>query len=317
MTAATVEAPVKVLTYQDVLAQSDEEFRADWELWDAEREAALKEPYGWLSLRSIDWLADGETITVTDFPGTWTQHGDTVTYTPEAGKPVTNRGVVIAEPKDITVDITADVNVEDFDFNGVRAQLIKRIGSDRQFAVRVRDPQSFIRRQYQGVDHFDLDRKWVVPARYVPSDTWQNVEVGAVLGDLAHNETQVGTLYVTINGKERAFVVFQGHNDDSGWTKVDPETGKTVYLDNRQNVEGRGFILFRDETSAKETYGGGRGLGLDISDPDAITYVDFNRATNLPCAFTYYCTCPFAPTQNFIPLRVEAGEKTPVVPPIQ
>lgn len=173
MTAAIAEAPVKAPTYQDVLAQNDEEFRADWELWDAEREAALKESYGWLSLRSIDWLADGDTIVITDFPGTWTQHGDTVTYTPEApeaGKPVTNRGVVIAEPKDITVDVTADVNVEDFEHEGVRAQLIKRIGSDRQFAVRVRDPQSKTRSSFQEIPHYQPDKKWVFPARYVPSE---------------------------------------------------------------------------------------------------------------------------------------------------
>lgn len=308
-----VPAETGAINYDYLQSLSDEEYDQYWEAWHAKREALLNDDYGWLSLRSIDWLSDGETITIPNFPGTWTQHGDTVTYTPEPGKEVTNRGQVITEPKDITVDIVADVNVEDFDYEGVRAQLIKRIGASRQFAVRQRDPNSISRKKFQGVPHFKPSKKWVVPARYVPLKDWENVETAAVLGDLAHNETKIGDLYVTIDGKERHLVVFQGHNDDSGWTKVDPETGKVTYLDNRQNVEGVGFVLFRDATSGKQTYGGARDLAIDISDPDKLDYVDFNKAANLPCAFTYFCTCPFAPQENIFDFPIEAGETTPTV----
>ncbi|MBT1179812.1 DUF1684 domain-containing protein [Bifidobacterium vespertilionis] len=301
------------LTYQDVVNQTDQEYAADWRAWHEAREAELDSEYGWLSLRSIDWLTDGQTITIPKFPGTWTQHGDTVTYTPEAGKPVTNRGQVITEPKDIEVTARADVNVEDFDYEGVRAQLIKRIGASRQFAVRQRDPNSATRRSFHGVPHFPLDRSWVLPAHYEPLAEWKNSETGAVLGDLSHNETIIGYLTFEKDGKEYKLTVFQGHNDDSGWTKVDPETGKIVYLDNRQNTDGHGFVLFRDQTSGKETYGGARDFGIDVSDPSAITYIDFNRTANLPCAFTLYCTCPFAPAENFLPFEVRAGETTPTI----
>ncbi|RDI21545.1 uncharacterized protein DUF1684 [Lentzea flaviverrucosa] len=35
------------------------------------------------------------------------------------------------------------------------------------------------------------------------------------------------------------------------------------------------------------------------------------RATNLPCAFTDFATCPLPPAGNHLAFGVEAGEKTP------
>lgn len=134
-----------------------------------------------------------------------------------------------------------------------------------------------------------------------------------MLGDLKHNETQIGTLYVIIDGKEIPLIVFQGHNDDSGWTEVDPETGKVTYLDNRQKTDGIGFVAFRDGTSGKTTYGGGRNIPVDVAHPESVKYADFNRATNPPCSFTVFCTCPFAPNQNVLPFAVEAGERIPEI----
>ena len=39
--------------------------------------------------------------------------------------------------------------------------------------------------------------------------------------------------------------------------------------------------------------------------------LDFNRAQNLPCAFTVFATCPVAPEHNRLTVAVEAGEKRP------
>ncbi|HEX3450343.1 MAG TPA: DUF1684 domain-containing protein, partial [Isosphaeraceae bacterium] len=36
--------------------------------------------------------------------------------------------------------------------------------------------------------------------------------------------------------------------------------------------------------------------------------LDFNKATNLPCAYIPYATCPLAPSQNRFSLAIEAGE---------
>ena len=39
--------------------------------------------------------------------------------------------------------------------------------------------------------------------------------------------------------------------------------------------------------------------------------LDFNRAVNLPFAFTDHGTCPAPPANNWLELAVTAGEKRP------
>jgi uncharacterized protein (DUF1684 family) len=36
--------------------------------------------------------------------------------------------------------------------------------------------------------------------------------------------------------------------------------------------------------------------------------LDFNKAYNPPCVFTKYATCPLPPLQNYLKLKIEAGE---------
>jgi hypothetical protein len=67
------------------------------------------------------------------------------------------------------------------------------------------------------------------------------------------------------------------------------------------------FFIFRDQTSGKETYGSGRFLYSDLPKAGKVV-LDFNEAYNPPCAFTDFATCPLPPTQNRMPIRVEAGE---------
>ena len=72
------------------------------------------------------------------------------------------------------------------------------------------------------------------------------------------------------------------------------------------------FFVFRDATAGVETYGAGRFLDASAPGPDSRTVVlDFNRATNPPCAFTPYATCPLPPPRNVLQVRIAAGEKAP------
>ena len=67
------------------------------------------------------------------------------------------------------------------------------------------------------------------------------------------------------------------------------------------------FFILRDQTSGKETYRAGRFLYADLPKAGKVV-LDFNKAYNPPCAFTAYATCPLPPPQNWMPVRVEAGE---------
>jgi uncharacterized protein (DUF1684 family) len=68
------------------------------------------------------------------------------------------------------------------------------------------------------------------------------------------------------------------------------------------------FIKFRDETSSQETYPPSRYYYTEPVAQDGKVVVDFNFSYSPPCAFTEYATCIFAPPQNKLPFRVEAGE---------
>jgi uncharacterized protein (DUF1684 family) len=69
-------------------------------------------------------------------------------------------------------------------------------------------------------------------------------------------------------------------------------------------------ILFRDATSGKTTYGGGRYLELDpklIKENRAV--LDFNAAYNPYCAYNANFACPLPPKENNLPIAIEAGEQ--------
>jgi hypothetical protein len=44
---------------------------------------------------------------------------------------------------------------------------------------------------------------------------------------------------------------------------------------------------------------------------NGVVELDFNRAESPPCAFTALATCPSPPSENALPVRVEAGELDP------
>lgn len=69
--------------------------------------------------------------------------------------------------------------------------------------------------------------------------------------------------------------------------------------------------LFADLTGADLTYPAVRFVPVR-REGDAVT-IDFNRATNPPCAYSESATCPFPPPENRLSVRIEAGELRPGV----
>lgn len=84
--------------------------------------------------------------------------------------------------------------------------------------------------------------------------------------------------------------------------------GKDFSLLAFEQPDGDLFIIFRDATNGRETYGSGRYLSVS-SPKDGKVIIDFNRAVNPPCAFTNFPTCPLPPSQNNLPISIIAGEK--------
>jgi uncharacterized protein (DUF1684 family) len=69
-------------------------------------------------------------------------------------------------------------------------------------------------------------------------------------------------------------------------------------------------IMFRDATSGKETYGGGRYLELEPAElADNRAILDFNKAFNPYCAYNPNFACPLPPAENTLTVAIKAGER--------
>jgi len=93
--------------------------------------------------------------------------------------------------------------------------------------------------------------------------------------------------------------------------------GKTVKLPIYQNMRllksplyrDYLFIPFTDLTDSFETYGGGRYIEARIPKKGEKLVLDFNQCFNPYCHYSTGYNCPIPPKENFINMRIEAGEK--------
>jgi uncharacterized protein len=75
------------------------------------------------------------------------------------------------------------------------------------------------------------------------------------------------------------------------------------------------FVMFKDQTNGTSTYGGYRILTPPRVKPGEFTVLDFNMASNPPCAYSPYTTCPLPPPENRLDIAVDAGlKRLPSVP---
>ena len=90
-------------------------------------------------------------------------------------------------------------------------------------------------------------------------------------------------------------------------------TDLTVYA--LEGYAGGLFLPFRDSSSGRETYGGGRYLidtikGADLGlDTDGRMILDFNFAYHPSCFHSPEWVCPLARPENDIPLAMRGGER--------
>jgi uncharacterized protein len=129
--------------------------------------------------------------------------------------------------------------------------------------------------------------RWAIRGRYRRFDEPTDVTVGSVVEGLEHVYAAPGVVEFEVDGQPLTLTAFNG------------------------DAPGSLHILFTDATSGVTTYAANRSLRVQAPDADGTVTLDFNRATNLPCAYTEFATCPFPPAGNRLPVAVEAGEQIP------
>jgi len=260
-------------------------FNADELKWRQTRHDKLLKEDSWLSLVGLDWLHEGANDVELPSTPPVTAHvtltGAKATLQPDPALSID--GKPVAAPVELKDD--GDPKPTVVHAGSLSFLFIKRADKNGdRYGLRVKDPNSESRKNFKGLDYFDADPKYRVEARFEPYNPQKKIAITNVLG-MVSDETAPGVLVFTLEGKEY---------------RLEPilEQGETDL-----------FIIFRDATSGKETYGAARYLYAKPPGPDGKTIVDFNHAYNPPCAFTPYATCPLPPSQNRLPIRVEAGEK--------
>jgi uncharacterized protein (DUF1684 family) len=253
----------------------------EWDQWRSQRRARLMTDDSWLTLVGLFWLHDGTNDvplpTRPQINARFLLKNGRVTLLPNP--PL---GVKAPAPLRDDTDAAGPTVIRGGTLSFVA---IKRgdVKGDR-FGIRVKDSASEGRKNFKGLDYFSYNPAFRVTAHFEPYKPPRRIAITNVLG-MTSDEVSPGALVFKLGGKTY---------------RIDPilEQGETDL-----------FIIFKDATSGKETYGAARYLYAHPPDANGNTVVDFNKSYNPPCVFTPYATCPLPPPQNRLPIRVEAGEK--------
>jgi uncharacterized protein (DUF1684 family) len=271
--------------------QNSEQYKQSIKHWRKERLKNLKAEDGWLNLAGLFWLDKGKNSIGSaesndiEFPekapeklGTIDVSNDMIKF--EAAKDVK---VTHKEKPINSLDLKTDQeeNPTVLQHGSLKWFIIDRNG---ELAIRLRDLESPLLDKLDSIPAFSVKQGWKIKAEFKPFKEKKTIEVPNVLGN-TYEENVPGILKFTLDGKEY----------------------ELYPLGSRESM----FVIFGDETNAEETYGGGRFLSVEGPNEKNITYIDFNKAYNPPCAFTPYATCPLPPKENILPVKINAGEKAP------
>ncbi|MGH3120580.1 MAG: DUF1684 domain-containing protein [Trebonia sp.] len=266
------------MTVQDTQATG---FAAEWERWHKQHEDRLASPDGFLAITSINWLSETP-ARFADAPGAWSADDSGVSVILDDGEELELDGAVIRGRHHFG-RIPERGGVFPRDASAVY-EVARRGGND---ILRPRHPDNGLRAGFRGTPAYAPDPRWVIRGHYRPFETPRDTTVGSVVEGLQHVYAAPGAVEFEVDGQPLALTTFNGH------------------------APGSLHILFTDATSGVTTYAANRSLQVAPPDANGAVVLDFNRATNLPCAYTELATCPLPPAENHLPIAVDAGERIP------
>lgn len=164
-----------------------------------------------------------------------------------------------------------------------------RSSRDSLFASDESPVPDTLRDSFPGLAYFDYDSTHVVAASLQPA-------------------LQTDTLLLgTSTGQPRPMVA-------SGVLSFRTPDGRphrlTAYLPVGAQGDARLFVPFRDQTTGRETYGGGRYMDVAPGE-EGVVILDFNRAYHPTCVVDPTFSCPLPPPENALEVLVTAGERYP------
>ncbi|MCB2222210.1 MAG: DUF1684 domain-containing protein [Bacteroidetes bacterium] len=146
-------------------------------------------------------------------------------------------------------------------------------------------------KNFKGLKYFDPDITYQVKAALVKADLPDTV-IMRTSTERAPEYIEYGIVKFILGGTEYELKVYQSKK------LLDVKPGDRTL-----------FIPFRDATSGKETYGGGRYVDCIIPGDGHQMILDFNKAYNPYCAYNPRYSCVIPPEENRLPIAIKAGEK--------
>ncbi|MDR6507029.1 DUF1684 domain-containing protein [Arthrobacter oryzae] len=261
-------------------------FAAAWAEWHDDHERRRADPHGFLAVTHLHWLG-AEPARLDGAPGTWRVEDDAVRLVLGPGESLQQDGRELNHDgggATVVFGPFAERGGVNLAAGDTVVELAKRGG---EYIVRPRHPRNPLLREYRGTPAYAPDPAFAVEGTFVPFAEPRATTVGAAVEGIQHVYEAPGEVRFRLGGRELALTAFNGH------------------------APGSLSVLFTDQTSGKTTYAANRSLTIAAPGPDGSVILDFNRAVNLPCAYTDLATCPLPPAENRLPVPVEAGEKTP------
>ncbi len=139
---------------------------------------------------------------------------------------------------------------------------------------------------FKGLDFYPVRKKFRVKAKFTRMENALPFKMKTTT-DRAPEYVKYGELEFMLDGKKIKVTVYQ-----------------SIRL--KEKYKDYLFLPFRDLTSGKTSYGGGRYVDLKIPEGNTII-IDFNKAYNPYCAYNHRYSCVVPPAENFIDVKIKAG----------
>ncbi len=168
----------------------------------------------------------------------------------------------------------------------------ERVAKDAEFKNPDETPLPEEKRPYfSGLDYFRISNTYRVTARLEIYDHPDTIRMKTTTERLPLYLVY-GKAYFRLKNRNFTLTIF-----------------RNVGLMTKEGYEEYLFVPFRDETSGNGSYAGGRYVDARISG-DSTIVIDFNKAYNPYCIYnSKRYSCPVVPAENFLPVRIKAGEK--------
>ncbi len=236
----------------------------------------------WLVVVGLEWLQEGK-------PYSWPEQNPIMVFEMKKKK-VTVR---VLDDKDVKMDGKAIKKDKSYsllpdtsDFKSVietGTYQLFIIDRPKGLGVRIKNSQSEALKSFAGIPWWEPKEEYIVKGTWKKIKPARKIKIPDIQGEISEEKIS-GYVEFELKGQKQELYPTQD--------------GSKL------------FFVFKDLTSGKTSYGPGRFLSAELG-KDGSVVMDFNRATNPPCAYISFATCPLPPVENYLKIDIEAGAQKP------